>query len=114
MKYSGEDFYCDVALAGSMPLEIKYESENVLAYNHTSPYCPVHIVVIPKKHIASFVALTPEETPILLEIIDVLKVLAKKMQEEFGAARILTNLGEYQHNKHLHFHISYGEPLEKK
>ena len=114
MEYSGDDFYCDVALAGAMALEKKYESENVLAYKHTRPYCPVHIVVIPKKHIASFAALTPEETPILLEMIDVIKVLAKEMQEEFGAARILTNLGEYQHNKHLHFHISYGDPLRDR
>lgn len=114
MEYSGEDFYCDVALAGAVSLEKRYESDHVLAFNHTNPYCSVHIVVIPKKHIASLTALSPEETPILLEILDVLKVLAKEVQEEFGAARILTNLGEYQHNKHLHFHISYGEPLRDK
>lgn len=111
MDYQGTDFYCDIAIPGKVELRKEYESENVLAYHHTKPFWPVHIVVIPKKHISSFTTLSEDETPILLEIIDVLQKLAAKVQEERGAARILTNLGEYQDSKHLHFHISSGEPL---
>ncbi len=55
--------------------------------------------------------LSEEDMPILLEIVEVIKKLAAKVQKERGAARILTNLGEYQDSKHLHFHISSGEPL---
>lgn len=110
MDYSGNDFYCDVALKGKIPLKKEYESENVLAYHHTRPFWPVHIVVVPKKHISSFTALTKEDEPILLEIIEVLKNLATKVEKEHGAARILTNLGKYQDSKHLHLHISSGEP----
>jgi histidine triad (HIT) family protein len=111
MSYQGTDFYCDIAIPGKVELKKEYESENVLAYHHTKPFWPVHIVVIPKKHISSFTTLSEEETPILLEIVEVIKRLAAKVQEEQGAARILTNLGEYQDSKHLHFHISSGEPL---
>ena len=111
MEYSGNDFYCDVVLKGEVPIKKEYESENVLAYHHTNPYCPVHIVVVPKKHIASFTALTEEDTPILLEIVEVLKTIAGKVEQEKGAARILTNLGAYQDNKHLHIHIVSGDPL---
>lgn len=75
------------------------------------PSWPVHIVVVPKEHIASFTALRAEDTSVLLEIIDVLKMLATKVEKEHGAARILTNLGKYQDSKHLHFHISCGKPL---
>lgn len=110
MDYSGTDFYCDIALKGLIPLEKEYESENVLAYRHTRPHWSVHIVVVPKKHISSFTTLTKEEMPILLEIIEVLKILAEKVEKEHGAARILTNLGTYQDSKHLHFHINSGEP----
>lgn len=110
MDYSGTDYYCDVALKGLVPLEKEYESENVLAYRHTHSHWPVHIVVVPKKHISSFTTLTKEETPILLEIIEVLKILAAKVEKEHGAARILTNLGAYQDSKHLHFHINSGKP----
>ncbi|MDP3770333.1 MAG: HIT domain-containing protein [bacterium] len=110
MKYTGNDFYCDVALKGTIPLKKEYEGENVLAYHHTRPFWPVHIVVVPKKHIASFTTLTEADMPVLLEIIEVLKNLAAKVEKEHGAARILTNLGEYQDSKHLHLHISSGEP----
>ena len=111
MNYSGGDFYCDVALKGKISLKKEYESDNVLAYHHTKPSWPVHIIVVPKKHIASFTTLSKEELPILLEILDVLKSLAEKVEKENGAARILTNLGKYQDSKHLHFHINSGEAL---
>ena len=68
MDYSGNDFYCDIALSGKIPLVKEYESKHVLAFHHTKPYWPVHIIVIPKKHIASFTSLSPEDTPIILEI----------------------------------------------
>ena len=111
IDYSGDDFYCDVALKGLVPLRKEYESAAVLAYHHTRPFWPVHIVVIPKKHIASFVTLSADDMPIFLEMVDVMKALAAKVTAEHGAARILTNLGHYQDSKHLHFHVSSGEPL---
>jgi len=110
MNYPGNDFYCDIALKGAVPLKKEYESERVLAYHHTRPSWPVHIVVVPKKHISSFTALSQDDTPILLEIVEVLKSLAAKVEKEYGAARILTNLGKYQDSKHLHLHIISGEP----
>ena len=110
-NYSGDDFYCDVALKGLVSLRKEYESEAVLAYHHTRPFWPVHIVVIPKKHIASFVTLSADDIPIFLEMVEVMKTLATKVTAEYGAACILTNLGRYQDSKHLHFHINSGEPL---
>ena len=111
MDYSGHDFYCDVALKGSVSLKIEYESDLVLAYHHTQPSWPMHIVVVPKKHIASLAAIQSEDMPIFRELLDVAKVLALKVEKENGGARILTNLGKYQDSKHLHFHITSGEPL---
>ena len=111
MEYAGADFYCDVALKGLVSLRKEYESEQVLAFHHTKPFWPVHIVVVPKKHIASFTALQVEEMPILLEILDVVKAISAKVELAHGAARILTNLGRYQDSKHLHFHVNSGDPL---
>jgi len=110
-NYTGNDFYCDIALKGDVELDKEYESENVLAFHHTRPYWPVHIVVVPKKNIGSFVTLSTEDEPILAEIISVLKSIATKVENEQGAARILTNLGRYQDSKHLHFHVSSGDKL---
>lgn len=108
---SFDDFYCDEALSGHTPVKKIFESNNVLAFYHTRPYWPVHIVVIPKKHISSLITLTEKENDILLELFKVIKKIAAKVTKENGACRVLTNLGEYQDSKHLHFHISSGKPL---
>ena len=66
-------------------------------------------MVIPKIHIASL--LTIDDNGLLLELIDVVKQVAVRVVEEKGAARVLTNLGEYQDSKHLHFHINSGDKI---
>jgi hypothetical protein len=45
------DFYCDEALSGRTPVEVVAETNEVLAFRHTRPFWPVHIVVIPKRHV---------------------------------------------------------------
>jgi histidine triad (HIT) family protein len=111
MEYSGNDFYCDIALPGKVELNKEYESKTVLAYHHTRPHWPLHIVVVPRKHIASFTTATIEDEIVLRELLQVVQMLAKKVEVEYGAARILTNLGTYQDSKHLHIHISSGEEI---
>jgi len=111
MEYMGNDFYCDVALKNTALLKKEYESENVLAYHHTRPFWPTHIVVVPKRHISSFTDRQKGDDVIIEEMFEVIRVISQKVEKETGAARILTNLGTYQDSKHLHFHISSGEPL---
>ncbi|OEH94405.1 HIT family protein [Bacillus solimangrovi] len=106
-----EDFYCDEVLSGKTQVEKVLETENVLAYYHSKPYWPVHIVAIPKKHISSLITLSENDNELLLELLDVIKQVAEKVTEQYGASRVLTNLGNYQDSKHLHWHIVYGEPL---
>lgn len=106
-----EDFYCEEALSGRTPINKLHETENVLAFHHTRPFWPVHIVVIPKKHIPSLITLEESDDAILLELIATIKQIAAQVVAEHGGARVLTNLGQYQDSKHLHFHLNYGEPL---
>lgn len=108
-----EDFYCEQALTGKTPINKILETDNVLAYYHTKPFWPVHIVVIPKKHIPSLLSLEEKDNPILLELVETIKEISAKVTKEHGACRILTNLGKYQDSKHLHFHISFGDPIKK-
>lgn len=109
--YSGNDFYCDVAIPHTVPLDIKYEDENVLAFRHTRPFWQVHYVVVPKKHIESFLTLTEEDTPILLEVLEVVRMVAAEVAHHCTAAKIITNVGAYQDSKHLHFHVVSGQQL---
>ncbi|MFB5674483.1 HIT domain-containing protein [Paenibacillus terreus] len=106
-----EDFYCEEVLSGRTAVEKVIETENVLAYHHTRPFWPVHIVAIPKKHISSLLTLEPADNDLLIELMDVVKKVASQVTAEHGACRVVTNLGKYQDSKHLHFHIAHGEPL---
>lgn len=112
MNYDGNDFYCDVALKDGAEIKKEYESDNVLAFHHTKPYWPVHIVVIPKKHIPSFTTISEEERSVVEELFKVIQQIIRKVENDHGAARILTNLGEYQDSKHFHVHVSSGAPIK--
>lgn len=104
-----EDFYCDEVFSGNTPVEKVFETDRVLAYHHTRPFWPVHIVVVPNEHVASVLEV---DNDLLVEIFDVVKQVAAKVYQEHRAARVLTNLGEYQDSKHLHFHIYSGEKIK--
>jgi histidine triad (HIT) family protein len=105
------DFYCDEVLSGKTPVEKIFETDNVLAFRHTRPFWETHVVVIPKSHVASLLTLNDNE--LLTELMDVVKKVALRVVSERGAARVLTNLGEYQESKHLHFHVNSGEQIRR-
>lgn len=106
------DFYCDEVLSGHTVVKKVIETTNVLAYHHTRPYYPVHVVVIPKKHLSSLIELEKKDNEILLELLDVVKKVSGQITSEYGACRVLTNLGAYQDSKHLHWHVAFGEALK--
>ena len=103
-----DDFYCDEVFSGKTPVEKVLETDTVLAYHHTRPFWETHIVVVPKAHVDSLLTV---ENDLLIELMDAAKKVAAQVLAEKGAARVLTNLGEYQDSKHLHFHVYSGEKL---
>jgi histidine triad (HIT) family protein len=107
------DFYCDEVLSGHTPVERVAETDNVLAFHHTRPFYPIHFVIIPKRHITSLIALEPADDPLILELFGIIKQVAAQVVAQHGACRVVTNLGDYQDSKHLHWHIISGEPLRK-
>lgn len=107
-----EDFYCENVLSGKITVEIVRETDAVLAYLHTRPFWETHIVVIPKRHISSLITMDANEDGILAALFAVIREVASDVVKERGAARVLTNLGEYQESKHLHFHIYSGARLK--
>ena len=106
-----EDFYCDEALSGRTPVDVVLDTTDVLAFRHTRPFWPVHIVVVPKRHVPSLIDLGGADDTLLHAVLDVVRRVAEQDTREHGACRVLTNLGRYQDSKHLHFHVNSGEPL---
>ena len=106
-----DDFYCDEALSGRTPVQVVIETDDVLAFHHTRPFWPVHIVVVPKRHVPSLTNLGDASVDLLAKVIEVVRAVAADVEAEHGACRVLTNLGRYQDSKHLHFHVNSGDPL---
>ncbi len=103
------DFYCDEALSGRTPVEIVMETDDVLAFHHTRPHWAVHIVVVPKLHIPSLTNLGGHSVELVHRVLEVVRKVAAQVESEYGACRVVTNLGAYQDSKHLHFHVASGE-----
>lgn len=104
--------FCKI-VNGEAPSKKVYEDEKMLAFLDINPLAPVHILLIPKKHIASAL----EVTEVDAEVIGHIFVVAAKLAKELGVAengyRIITNIGQHgrQTVSHLHFQLIGGKQL---
>ena len=103
------DFYCDEALSGRTPVDVVRDTKNVLAFHHTRPHWQIHIVVVPKLHVPSLTDLGGYDVALVYDLLDVVREVAAEVEAQYGACRVVTNLGKYQDSKHLHFHVGFGE-----
>ena len=104
--------FCKI-IAGEVPSTRVYEDEKVYAVRDINPMAPVHVLVIPKEHIASAAAITEENSAVVAHVFEVVPKIAKELGLENGF-RVVTNSGDdgAQTVKHLHFHILGGRPLQ--
>ena len=95
-----------------IPADIVHEDALCLAFRDIVPQAPVHVLVIPKKEIASTDHLTEDDNHILGHIYGVIRMLAKELGLEKGY-RIVTNCGNDggQTVHHLHFHLLGGRTM---
>jgi histidine triad (HIT) family protein len=103
--------FCKI-VQGSIPSKKVYEDERVLVFEDIDPKAPVHLIAIPKEHIASAAKITPQNSFLAAHIFEVIGKLA--LREDFkGGFRIVTNVGVDggQTVEHLHFHILAGRSL---
>ena len=95
-----------------IPADIVYEDDRCLAFRDISPQAPTHVLLIPKKEIASFDALCAEDQDLLGHLCLVLRRLAEELELRKGY-RVVLNCGRDggQAVDHLHFHLLGGRPL---
>ncbi|MDP1721580.1 MAG: HIT domain-containing protein [Candidatus Gottesmanbacteria bacterium] len=105
-----DDYYCDEVLSGKTMVKKVFETDHVLAFHHTNPHWPVHIVVIPIIHIPDLLSLECDDQ-LLSELFSVIRRVAANVIKEHGSCRILTNIGGYQDSKHLHWHVIFGDAM---
>lgn len=96
-----------------IPANIVYEDEDVIAFKDIAPVAPVHILVVPKKEIATINDIKEDDAYLIGKVYLTISKLAK----EFGLAekgyRVVSNCNEYagQTVFHIHFHLIGGEKL---
>lgn len=97
---------------GEIPAKIVYQDDRCLAFHDIAPQAPTHVVVIPKKEIASLNELTPGDETLVGHLVVVIGELARKLQLDEGY-RVVVNCGPYagQSVDHLHFHVLGGRPM---
>ncbi len=96
-----------------IPGSIVYENDKALAFNDINPQAPVHIIVVPKKHVKSVMEADRE---ISGDLINAIQEIAKEQGVDEKGFRVITNCGEDggQTVNHLHFHILAGKKLSEK
>lgn len=104
--------FCKI-IEGSIPSTKVYENEHVLAFLDIAPAAPTHILIIPKKHIATMNDVTREDDAAMAEIFAAARHIAKEQGFAEGGYRLINNCNSDggQVVYHLHFHLLAGKKL---
>ena len=106
--------FCKI-ISGDIPSAKVYEDEYVLAFRDINPQAPVHVLVVPKAHIASAAEVTAESSVYVARCFEAIAKIAEAEGLSKGF-RVITNCGEDggQSVMHLHFHLIGGVKLGEK
>ena len=107
--------FCKI-VKGDIPSEKVYEDEDVLCFKDINPAAPIHILVIPKKHIANLLEVNKEDGKVIAKIYETINKIANDLEFAKDGFRVITNCGKDagQEVMHLHFHILAGKKLGTK
>ena len=107
--------FCKI-IKGEIPSTKVYEDEDILAFNDINPAAPIHILVIPKKHIESLAHMQKEDEAIVGKIYGVINKIAEEKYYKENGYRVIVNCGKDagQEVMHLHFHVLAGAKFGDK
>lgn len=105
--------FCDIA-EGRMKADVVYADDQVVAFRDINPQAPVHVVVIPRRHIPSAMDLTPEDAPLLSDLLQAVRRVAEIEGIANRGVRIVSNAGREadQVIMHMHFHALGGRRMQ--
>lgn len=104
--------FCKI-INGEIPSDKVYEDEQVFAFRDIAPAAPVHVLIIPKKHISSANEINEDNAAVVAHIFSVASKLAGELGIADSGYRIVNNCGKDggQTVGHLHFHLLGGRNL---
>lgn len=106
--------FCKIANQ-EIPSELVYENDNIAAFKDLNPQAPIHILVVPKKHIGSMNEIKQENKNIIADIFEAIVIITKQEGINDSGYRVISNCGENgcQSVEHIHFHILGGKKLSE-
>ena len=104
--------FCQI-VAGEIPSNIVYQDEKIIAFPDINPLAPIHLLIIPRKHIPSLVQLSEDEASLIGEMVNTANQLAKQEGISESGYRLVINCGKEggQGVSHLHLHLLGGHQL---
>jgi histidine triad (HIT) family protein len=98
-----------------IPAEVVYEDDQIMAFKDIAPQAPVHVVVIPKAHMACLRCAEAGDAALLGHMMTKIPQIAHDLGLATGGYRVISNAGPDagQEVPHLHFHILGGQALGK-
>lgn len=110
-----ECVFCKI-IKREIPSNIVYEDDRVIAFYDVNPAAPIHILVVPKKHIETLLDVSEEDGDLISYIYKIINKIAKDKGFADNGFRVIANCGEDsgQEVKHIHFHVLAGKKLGAK
>ena len=107
-----ECIFCQIA-AGKIPGDILYQDEEIIAFRDINPQAPVHLLIIPRKHITSLAQLEKTDSPLFGKMVNTANRLARIEGISENGYRLVVNCGDDggQIVPHLHLHLLGGRKL---
>lgn len=107
--------FCKI-IKGEIPSERVYEDNEIIAIKDINPAAPIHILVIPKKHIPTLLDVNDEDNYLIGKIYKTINKIAKDIGIENDGFRVIANCGKDsgQEVMHIHFHLLAGKKLGEK
>jgi histidine triad (HIT) family protein len=103
--------FCRI-VRGEAPAHIVYQDEDVTAFHDLNPWAPVHILVVPNRHVVGVAQVEPEDAEVLGKLFVVARQLAEQRDIVDGYRLVVNNgPGAGQSVFHLHVHLLGGRPL---
>lgn len=108
-----ECIFCKIA-SGEIKTDLVYEGDEVLAFNDLNPQAPVHVIVIPKKHIPRINEIEEEDKALMGKLVLAAKKIAQEKKVESSGFRLVMNCNEDagQEIFHIHLHLLGGRQFK--
>jgi histidine triad (HIT) family protein len=102
----------DQIASGKIPSDTVYKDDTVMAFKDIHPKTPVHILIIPIKHIVSLAEITPEDLPVVAHMMEVANIVARQAGTGDAYKLIINTGGDAgQVVMHLHMHLLGGRRI---